>query len=75
MGALIHYRCTAPQHQRPTPSDLRTPTSPVTFHDGRWAYCPLGLHDGHVWDAIEPSSLDEVKQDLHSEVRASESPI
>jgi hypothetical protein len=72
MGALIHYRCTAPEHQQPT-ADPRSPTSPVTYHDGKWAYCPLGFHDGHSWAAIEPASIDEVKQGLRSEVRASES--
>ena len=72
MGALIHYRCTAAPHQRPSASDPRSPTSPVTYHDGKWAYCPLGFHDGHAWTAIEPASLDDVKQGLRSEVRASE---
>jgi hypothetical protein len=74
MAALIHYRCTAAPHQRPTVIDLRAPTSPVTFHNGKWAYCPLGFHDGHEWTGITPSTLDEVKQGLRSEVAASESP-
>jgi hypothetical protein len=74
MAALIHFRCTAPEHQRPTATDLRSPTSPVTYYDGRWAYCPLGFHDGHSWTAITPSTLDEVKHGLKSEARASESP-
>jgi hypothetical protein len=74
VGALIHYRCTAAEHQHPA-ADPRSPTSPVTYHDGKWAYCPLGFHDGHAWVAIEPVSIDEAKQGLRSEVRASESPI
>ena len=73
MAALIHYRCAAAQHQRPTASDLRSPTSPVTYHNGNWAYCPLGFHDGHEWKAIQPATLDEVKQALKSEAPASES--
>ena len=69
MSALIHYRCTAAEHQRPSTADLGTPTSPITYHDGKWAYCPLGFHDGHTWTGIAPSSLDQVKQALRSEVR------
>ena len=72
MAALIHYRCTAPAHQHP--ADPGAPNSPVTYHDGKWAYCPLGNHEGHSWAAIEPGSLDEIKQGLRSEARASESP-
>jgi len=72
MAALIQYRCMAPAHQRP--ADPGAPTSPVTYHDGKWAYCPLGNHEGHSWAAIEPASLDEIKQGLRSEARASESP-
>jgi hypothetical protein len=73
MGALIHFRCIAAEHQRLTASDQRTPISPVTYHDGRWAYCPVGFHEGHTWTPIEPSALDEVKQGLKSEVRVPES--
>ena len=73
MSASIHFRCTAPEHQRPV-ADPRAPTSPVTYHDGHWAYCPLGFHDGHVWLAIAPSSLDEVKHALRSEVPVAETP-
>jgi len=72
MAALIHYRCTAPEHQQP--ADPRSPTSPVTYYDGKLAYCPVGFHEGHSWAAIEPASIDEVKQAHRSEVRASESP-
>lgn len=74
MAALIYYRCLAAQHQHPTASDLRAPTSPVTYHDGKWAYCPLGFQEGHSWAAIEPVSIDEVKHALRSELPASESP-
>lgn len=73
MGALIHYRCAAVQHQRPTASDPRSPTSPITYHDGHWAYCPLGFNEGHEWVAIEPATLDEAKQGPRSEARVSES--
>lgn len=71
MSASIQFRCTAAEHQRPV-ADPRAPTSPVTYHDGKWAYCPLGFHEGHTWMAIAPSSLDEVKQALRSEIAVSE---
>jgi hypothetical protein len=75
MGALIHYRCSATEHQHST-ADPRSPTSPVSFYDGKWAYCPLGFHEGHSWAAIEPVSIDDIRQQgLRSEVRAPGTPV
>ncbi len=27
--------------------------SPVTIHEGAWAYCPAGSRTDHAWKAIE----------------------
>jgi hypothetical protein len=35
--------------------------SPITVHDGRWAYCAAGGHTDHLWEAIDPVSLLELK--------------
>ena len=35
--------------------------SPVTIHDGAWAYCPAGARTEHEWEAIEPVTLSDLK--------------
>jgi hypothetical protein len=35
--------------------------SPVTIHNGAWAYCPAGARTEHEWDAIEPVTLTNLK--------------
>ena len=61
MAPLIHFLCRAKSHQ-----DVRTkkpePGSPITFHDGHWAYCPAGLATGHQWEAIRPTSREALRR-------------
>lgn len=35
--------------------------SPVTIHDGVWAFCPAGAQSEHVWEAIEPVTLANLR--------------
>jgi hypothetical protein len=35
--------------------------SPVTIYEGAWAYCPVGASSEHLWEAIEPVSLSDLK--------------
>jgi hypothetical protein len=35
--------------------------SPVTIHDGAWAYCPAGARADHGWEPIEPVTLTDLK--------------
>jgi hypothetical protein len=44
-GALIRYVCRNTEHQH-TRSEL---TSPVTLHEGEWAFCPAGFVGEHTW--------------------------
>jgi hypothetical protein len=37
------------------------PGSPVTIHDGAWAYCPAGARTEHEWEEIDPVSLADLK--------------
>ena len=35
--------------------------SPVTIHDGAWAYCPAGARTEHEWEPIEAVTLTNLK--------------
>jgi hypothetical protein len=52
MTPLIYFRCQSPEHQLPIKPDRGQPGSPITFHDRRWAYCPLGASEGHAWTEL-----------------------
>ena len=62
MTPLIYFRCRNSDHQlAAAPSDAQ-PGSPITWHEGRWAYCPLGLADGHDWLELKTGfSVAEVR--------------
>ena len=49
MTPLIYLRCRNSEHQLADASNGSQPGSPITWHDGRWAYCPLGAPDEHDW--------------------------
>ena len=49
MTPLIYFRCRNSEHQPAAPLSSAQPGSPITWHDGRWAYCPLGAADEHDW--------------------------
>ena len=73
MTALIHFRCTAKNHQDDQIKHAQ-PGSPVTFKDGQWAYCPAGLAEGHEWNAVVPAPLETLRRqnaiDSHRTTRA-----
>jgi len=53
-GSRIHFVCQS--HVRRVPI--------VTMHEQQWAYCQGGYvdaQDGHVWAAIAPVSVSELK--------------
>jgi hypothetical protein len=54
IGTQIRFLCTSHPTHVPT----------VTMHEDRWAYCPGGYiaaHAGHVWTAIEPVNVTDLK--------------
>ena len=54
---LVRYVCRLRDHVDAS-HDMAAPTvSPVTIHDGVWAFCPAGAQSEHVWEAIEPVTL------------------
>ena len=59
--SLVRFVCRAKEHVDATPDPTMDVGSPVTIHDGAWAYCPAGARTGHEWEAIEPVSLTELK--------------
>ena len=68
MTALIQFRCRAIDHQNPAVLDVTV--SPITLHEHHWAYCPLGVPDGHEWARLEIGrSLDEIRRTTFSEAR------
>jgi hypothetical protein len=63
MAPLIYFSCHAATHQLGDARNGDQPTSPITWHDGRWAYCPAGAWEGHEWrNVVPPSSLDELRR-------------
>jgi hypothetical protein len=60
-NSLIHFRCRMPGHQQLAIFDGEHLPSPITFHDGHWAYCPAGATSGHEWTKIAPAALDEAR--------------
>jgi hypothetical protein len=60
---LIHFRCRAASHQDVWTGDSQ-PGSPITFHDGHWAYCPAGRAAGCEWEAVPPISLEDLRRHL-----------
>ena len=58
---LVRFVCRAKVHVNGGRSATTVLGSPVTIHDGAWAYCAAGSRAGHEWEAIEPVSLTELK--------------
>ena len=65
MAAPIKFVCRNSAHQRAR-SDVY---SPVTLHEGEWAFCPAGVIDGHTWERIEGATLDGLR------LRKAEAPV
>ena len=68
MTALIQFRCRAIEHQ--SPAVLNVAVSPITLHENSWAYCPLGVQEGHEWARLEIGRpLNEMRRTTVSEAR------
>ncbi|TMC77371.1 MAG: hypothetical protein E6J15_03950 [Chloroflexi bacterium] len=59
-SGLVRYACRAAVHLGPRNRDGAA-GNPVTIYEGAWAYCPIGALTEHVWEAIEPVSLTDLK--------------
>lgn len=72
MTPQIYFRCRAMAHQLSAKSGATAaqPSSPITWHEGRWAYCPSGAADGHDWTELASGlSVADLKSAVH-EARA-----
>jgi len=58
---LVRYACRAKAHLEASPNAAVEPGSPVTIHEGAWAYCPAGVHAAHEWEPIEAVTLADLK--------------
>jgi hypothetical protein len=58
---LVRYACRAKAHVAASRSADDAAGSPVTIHEGAWAYCPGGAHTDHEWEPIEPVTLTDLK--------------
>ena len=58
---LVRYVCRAPTHLAASRNATVAVSSPVTIHEGAWAYCPAGSRIEHAWQAIEPVTLADLK--------------
>jgi hypothetical protein len=58
---LVRFVCRAGAHVDASRNATVAVGSPVTIHDGVWAYCPAGARTDHEWDAIEPVTLTDLK--------------
>lgn len=45
LNSLVHFYCASPDHR----AEARANGAPITIHEGRWAYCAGGSHEGHEW--------------------------
>jgi hypothetical protein len=61
MAPLIHFLCRAKSHQDRRTKKAQT-GSPVTFHEGQWAYCPAGVATSHEWEATTPTSREALRR-------------
>jgi hypothetical protein len=58
---LVRYVCRAKVHVDGSRDATEAVGSPVTIHDGAWAYCPGGAGTEHLWEAIEPVTLADLR--------------
>ncbi len=58
---LVRFVCRAKMHVDASRNATVAVGSPVTIHDGAWAYCSAGARTEHVWEAIEPVTLTNLK--------------
>jgi hypothetical protein len=58
---LVRYVCRAQVHVDASRNATVAAGSPVTIHEGAWAYCPAGARTEHEWEAIAPVTLADLK--------------
>jgi hypothetical protein len=58
---LVRFICRAKIHVDASRNATVAVGSPVTIHESAWAYCPAGARSEHVWEAIEPVTLADLK--------------
>ena len=58
---LVRFICRAKVHVDASRNANVAVGSPVTIHEGAWANCPAGARSEHVWEAIEPVTLADLK--------------
>jgi hypothetical protein len=58
---LVRYVCRAQVHVNASRNATVAPGSPVTIHEGAWAYCPAGARTQHEWETIEPVTLTDLR--------------
>lgn len=58
---LVRFICRAKLHVDASRNATVAVGSPVTIHEGAWAYCPAGARSEHAWESIEPVTLSDLK--------------
>ena len=58
---LVRFVCRSSVHSEASRNPTEAVRSPVTIHDGAWAYCPAGTQTEHEWKAIVPVSLADLR--------------
>jgi hypothetical protein len=58
---LVRFVCRSSVHVDASRNPTEAVRSPVTIHDGAWAYCPDGAGTDHQWEAIEPVTLADLR--------------
>lgn len=73
MNTLVQYVCRAKDHQQLAlfEANAAWAPNPMTFYEGRWAYCPAGKSEGHDWQPIEGQKFEELRDRTEAEIRQS----
>ena len=58
---LVRFICRAKVHVDASRNATVAVGSPVTVHEGAWAYCAAGARAEHAWEAIAPVTLSDLK--------------
>ena len=58
---LVGHVCRSRAHVDAARNGKVAQGSPVTIHEGGWAYCPAGARSEHAWEAIEPVTLTDLR--------------
>lgn len=57
MSKMITFVCGASGHGKTT---AERGSQVVTIHEGKWAVCPGGRDDGHIWNETQGISYEEM---------------